>query len=298
MDLSEELENLSKKYSYGCLFMRNRLLIFINNDKAFYGCNFNSETKPTEFEGEDLKNVRDILHLRIDSIYRENKRVIISGVKSRNLHKCDEKQQNPTKRSLPCNESINSRNSRGKKKQKQQSSSARSSGGGFTDFTISNNYTDIFELPSEEEDMSTFYIDHLSNVKNGELNPNAYNTSTEEKNDVKAIILCFFHITDFKAKGETSGFIESMPGDVQDGTVNGFKKSLIENKRLRLPPIYMDVTYKYSSSGSKEILERQYYLSDGNNRIATLKELNYDGLVPVIVCDYLPYTIRTKNTRP
>lgn len=61
---------LSKEYLYGCLFFANKIFIYINKDKAFYGTNDNDfqECDPNQY-----MEIKHIFEERIEYIYNSKK---------------------------------------------------------------------------------------------------------------------------------------------------------------------------------------------------------------------------------
>lgn len=153
---------------------------------------------------------------------------------------------------------------------------------------------DLFILPDEKIDYNKFY----ENLTGKER---TYISSTRDINEVKAILLCFFHIDDFDISANSPfKWNSSQPYQIiseQEDVTPSILDETIEKikKGEKIHPVNVDVEFTFNSKTNE--IERQYYLSDGNHRIYTLKNNNYNGFVPVIVCDYLEssYLHRVKN---
>lgn len=131
-----------------------------------------------------------------------------------------------------------------------------------------------------------------------------FNT-TRDLDEVFAVILCFFNIDNF----DVSNFSEILTENHYEiGNLKGSGEFLIQNDQdtidldnlekikkswtsgqEKLNPVNIDVEYEYESRSGN--FARKYFLSDGNHRITALKLAGYKGLVPAIVCDYLPAVI-------
>jgi len=165
-------------------------------------------------------------------------------------------------------------------------------------------YNNIFSRKKKGGNKLSFNIpnhDYNSFYENIDCNKDRnYIASTRDSSDVKAIILCFFHINDFDVYNTTQSkninsekliYKNDSQYHIQSEQKN-FDEIILEEimedykKGVKLYPVYIDVEYKYNNR--KKTLEREYFLSDGNHRITALKLLDYDGVVPAIVCDYLP----------
>ena len=155
---------------------------------------------------------------------------------------------------------------------------------------------DLFILPDEKIDYNKFY-------ENLEVVGRTYISSTRDIDEVKAILLCFFHIDDFDISANSRfEWNKSRPYQIISEQENVTPRILDEtiekiNNGEKIHPVNVDVEFTFNSKTNE--IERQYYLSDGNHRIYTLKNNNYNGLVPVIVCDYLEssYLYRVNNQR-
>jgi len=144
---------------------------------------------------------------------------------------------------------------------------------------------ELFLLPPKNNDYNDFYK-ILTQKDRG------YLSSTRFENDVRAVLLCFFHINDFDISVNSPEFIYNPSSKYRIiSEQKNIKEDILKetsdkiNENTKIYPVYADIEYTFNSE-TKE-LERQYFLSDGNHRIRTLKENNYNGMVPVIVCDYL-----------
>ena len=141
----------------------------------------------------------------------------------------------------------------------------------------------IFDIPPENESFTSFY---------DKLGPfdRKYLASTRDGNEVNAIILCFFHINDFKMQQFESNSSQSyIVSEQQNINHQNLENTIADiNNNIKIHPVYIDAEYKYDSRSTK--LTRQLYLSDGNHRIMALRQLGYNGMIPAIICDYLPDT--------
>jgi len=241
---------LSKKYTYGCLFAKEKKVEFINNDKASYGI---TDDKFTECNQTEYNIIKEKMHKRLELIY------------------------NPEK-----NANCNKRN-KGKKIEFSEINKKRRIGGN----PYLKEMKDLFLLPDKSINYIKFYEKLNFHTERN------YVSSTNDPNEVEAIILCFFHINDFDISANSPEFrydeTNSKYRIISDQEIIDEKilEETDEKIRNNIPifPVYADIEYKYNSKTNE--LERQYFLSDGNHRIRTLKENKYNGMVPVIVCDYL-----------
>jgi hypothetical protein len=140
----------------------------------------------------------------------------------------------------------------------------------------------IFLLPDEKEEYSTFKT-NLTKINRG------YISGTSNPNDVKAVLLCFFHINDFNMSNFGIEPHKDSYIITEQATIDkeNYEKTISDiRNNIKINPVYLDIEYTYNKANKK--LERQFYLSDGNHRIYALKLMGYNGMVPAIVCDYLP----------
>ena len=149
----------------------------------------------------------------------------------------------------------------------------------------------LFYLPAidDRNPFETFYRNLTTSDRN-------YICSTRDFSEVKAVLLCFFHINDFDISGNSPSFIfdNTRPYHIISEQETITPKILEEtrNKKNRNELMYpVNVDIENINRDNK----REYFLSDGNHRINILKELNYDGYVPVIVCDYLDLSNRKRK---
>lgn len=170
----------------------------------------------------------------------------------------------------------------------------------------------LFILPSLYN--STNCIDSYNEFNRNLINMDrGYLSSTEEPNDVKSVFLYYFHIDLFDISNLYNILVEEYENEIVDLESKDKKyESIIKTEQIKkneykfdeiernikliknnskevFYPVYVDFHFEYGSH-NKNLL-RNLFLADGNHRIVSLKLSGYNGYVPAIVCDYLPYII-------
>lgn len=259
----------SLDYLYGFVPVGNRQLYFINSNDIYLGksstvCEDVNCTTPAEKQKcDDIK-----------AFFNHNIKIIYDNDYNNETAKYNDK--------LLLSDIINRQPIKKKRR-------ARNGG----------NPTYEFKLPKDDVGGKTKAYENLYERLNDPINERSIFTTTREPENVKLLVLCYFHIDDFDMRIPAKG------SELEDQDVNSkisyFKKKNYQiiseqevihteqfettiRKMEENTPIYpVNIDVERDNDGNN-----RYYLSDGNHRIAALKALGYDGYVPAFVCSYIP----------
>ena len=245
-------------YLYGFKSVGNQHLYFINNNDIYLGkSSTESEKINCNLEEQKCKDIKDFFIHNINVIYNNDYN---NNTAKYNDH-------------LPNSKLI-------KKKRKT---------GGDPTYT--------FKLPNNDDAQTNAY-ENLYKRLNDEENDRSIFTTTREPEHVNLLVLCYFHINDFdmtipckfselnpkiteKIKKFNKNYYQiiSEQEALHEIEFNETVKKIQENKPIH--PVNIDVERDYDGNN-------KFYLSDGNHRIAALKDLGYQGYVSAYVCSYIP----------